>query len=171
MIVSTDFLDDGSKSYLDALAAIKAFETAVRGICGAVCDKHKPQLVGKIGLEDAEWHDHDNPAPEDRFAELGVYQNSPSGRETLYVYVRWDGDQVGAPKILAEVSLEFSTRNDRNDYGKLLREVSSIRPGDDSDYPYLWSSKTLTNLSKCAEVLDELLNEWLACWPAGRRLQ
>jgi hypothetical protein len=171
MTTTAGFLIEGAKSYIDALVAITAFESAVRAVCKDVYDKYKPQLVSRIGLEDAQCEDHENKQPENRLAELGVRQDSPSGRESFYVYLKWDGTKDGAPEISAELCLEFSKKSDRNDYAKLLRKLPSRQLSDDSGSPYLWSSKKLSDLSSCAEALDELLNEWLACWPAGRRLE
>lgn len=101
--------------------------------------------------------------------EIGVFQNSPSGRESLFVYVMWDG----APEISACVSLEFSKKSDRNDaYKRLLRNPAcSIETSDDSGHLTLWSRKQQNDPSAWAETLDALLNEWLACWPAARRLK
>ena len=171
MTTTESFLIDGAESYIDALAAIKAFEKAVLDVCRKVYNKNQPQLVSTIGLQDTPCEDHyDNHEPENRYAELGVWQNSPSDRETLYVYLRWDVDKDGAPEISACVCLDFTTKSDRNEYGRLLRKIPSILRGD-GWYPYLWSSKKLSDLSSCAEALDGLLNEWLECWPADQKLQ
>jgi hypothetical protein len=67
-----DFLSEGSKSYLDALAAIEAFEGQVRGVCKDVYEKYKQQLVSKMGIKDTACEDHDNKNPANRYAELGV---------------------------------------------------------------------------------------------------
>ena len=171
MTTTAGFLIEGAKSYIDACSAIEAFEKVVCGVCKDVYDKYKPQLVANMGLEDEECVDHVNKKPEDRFAELGVCQDSPSRRETLYIFLLWDGVNDSAPEISACVCLEFTTKGDRNVYAKLLRRISSIRPTDDSSYPGLQSSKKLSDLSSCAETLDELMREWLLCWPAGRKLE
>ena len=171
MTASKGFLVEGAKSYFDALGAIEAYERAVCNVCKSVYDKHKQQLVNKIGLIDAPCEDHENKQSEDGFVEVGVCQDSESGRNTLYMYLRWDATKDVVPEITAEVCLEFSKKGDRNDYAKLLRKIPSIQLSDESDYPLLWSSQKLSNLSLCAEALDELLRELLACWPAGRRLE
>jgi hypothetical protein len=111
--------DSAATTYIDALTAIKAFENAVCHICGEVYDKYKPHLVRKIGLEDAHWRNHENIDLAHRVAELGVCQDSPSGRETLYVYLRWDGSKDGVPDISAAISVEFSKKGNRNEYAKL----------------------------------------------------
>ncbi|MGO9011010.1 MAG: hypothetical protein ACLQPN_12985 [Bryobacteraceae bacterium] len=166
------FLNEGAKSYVDALAAIEAFEEKVRSVCRDIYEKYRPQLVSKVGLEDEDCEDYDGEFDRaNRYAELGVFQESPSRRETFYVYLRWDGTEDVAPEISACVNLEFSTKGDRNGYAKLLRTIPSIQFGDDASYPYLWSSRKLTDLSTCTETLGGLLSEWLAGWPAGLRLK
>ena len=168
---ATVFLNEGSKSYIDALAAVKAFEKAVCGACKGVYDKYKPQLVNTIGVKDAHCDDYAiNTEPENRFAELGVRQDSPSKRETLDIYLMWDDTEDGTSAITACVSLGFSTRAERNEYARLLRNIPSLESGDDP-WPYLCSSKRLSDISSCAETLGELVSEWLACWPAGHKLK
>jgi hypothetical protein len=168
---TADFLSEGAKSYIDALAAIEAFEKMACSKCRGVYEKYKPQLVGRMGIKDASCEDHDdNKDPANGFAELGVRQATKSGREDLFVYLQWEVAEDGAPEISACVMLEFSTRDDRNKWAKLLRKSLSIRPGDEDGH-YLWSQKHLRDLSSCAEAFHELLDEWLASWPAGRRLK
>jgi len=167
---NADFLTEGAKSYVDALAAIEAFEQQVRGVCEDVYKKYRLPLVSKIGLKDEDCGDHDNKQPANRNVELGVLQNSPSGREVFYIYIMWDGAKDGAPELSACVSLQCYKKSDRNEYAELLRRIPSIQSGDDNGY-YLWSQKTLNDLSSWAETFDKLLDEWLACWPAKRRLQ
>src|SRR5258708_3641466 len=124
MNTTGEFLNEGAKSYLDALAAIVGFEEKVRSICKEVYKKYRSQLVSTMGLEDAQCREDDlTKEPENRFAELGVCQDSASGRETLYIYLMWDGAKNGAPEISACVCLEFSKKSDRNDYAKLLRRI------------------------------------------------
>lgn len=110
MTTTVDFLSEGAKSYIDALAAIEAFEGKVRGICKDAYDKYKRQLVSKLGLKDTHCKDHDNNSPADRYAELGVMQSTESGHEWLYVYVRWDDAKDGAPKMSACVVLSSPRR-------------------------------------------------------------
>ena len=169
MTTTTSFLVEGAKSYIDALAAIKAFKRAVCDACKDVYNKHKPQLVSKMGLQETPCEDHDRIEPENRYAELGVWQNSPNGRETLYVYLSWGDDKDGAPEISACVCLEFTKKSDRDEYARLLLKIPSILPCDGS-YPCLWSSKKLSDLSSPEEAFDELLNEWLTGWPADQKL-
>jgi hypothetical protein len=123
-----------------------------------------------MGLKDDHCSIYENTDAENRSAELGILQNSPSGREALYVYVMWDATKADSPDILACVCLEFATKAERNDYAKLLRKNPNIQPGD-QQWPYLWSSKKLGNLSSCEVVLGEMLSEWLACWPPERKLK
>jgi len=166
-----DILDEGANSYLDALAAIEAYQKEVRNVCRHAYDKRKPDLVSKIGLENASCVDFTYPEPgemEKPYAELGVRQNSPSARETLYVYLMWDGDAGGAPEISACVSLEFSRNDDRGNWAAKLGGSPSIRRGENKD---LCSSKKLSDLTSCAEALGELLNEWIEFWPVGKRLK
>jgi len=94
----------------------------------------------------------------------------PRGRETLEIYLMWEDSEDGEPTVSACISLGFTTRAERNDFAKLLRKIPSIQSGDDP-WPYLVSSKKLTDPSSCVETLGELLNEWLACWPADRALK
>ena len=169
MTTTADFLSEGAKSYIDALAAIEAFEGKVRGICREAYDKYKPQLVSKLGLKDTHCNDHDNNSPADRYAELGVWQSTESGHERLYVYVRWDDAKDGAPQMSACVMLEFPKKSDWNHYAELLRKIPSIKPGNDAGYS-LWSRKNLSDLSSCAETFCNLLDEWLQWWPAGKKL-
>jgi hypothetical protein len=171
MTTTADFLNEGAKSYIDALAAVEAFEGKVRRVCKDAYEKYKPELVSKMGLKDAVCKDHDNTDPANGSAELGVLQSTKSGREWFYVYLKWDGAKDGSPEISACVSLEFIKRSDRDDYARLLPRTSSIKCDDDDDGYYLWSHKNLTDLSSCSETFYELLDEWLACWPAGRRLK
>ncbi|MGO9228293.1 MAG: hypothetical protein ACLQKA_03645 [Bryobacteraceae bacterium] len=171
MTTKEAFLSEGAKSYIDALAAIEAFQRAACAACKVVCDKYRPELASKMGLADADCEDHDkNIDPANRYAELGVWQKSPSGREWLYVYLMWDDAKNGEPEISACVSLEFSRKIDREGYAKSLRAIPSIQSGEDDGY-YLLSSRKLGDLSSCAETLDQLLSEWLECWPAGRKLK
>lgn len=169
MTKGADFLSEGAKSYIDALAAVDAFEKNVQSVCREVYEKYKTQLASTMGLENDACEDHEYKDPANRFAEIGVLQSSPSERESLYIYVMWDG----APDISACVSLEFSKKSDRNDAYRRLRRnpACSIEPNDDSPYPGLWSRKTQNDPSAWAETLDALLNEWLGCWPAGWRLK
>jgi hypothetical protein len=165
------FLREGASSYIEALAAIKAFEKAVCVACRDVYDKYKPQLLSQVGLKDGPCEDYtDNREPENRFAELGVRQDSPSGRETLDIFLMWEDSKDGVSTVSACISLGFTTKAERNDMQKLLRSIPSIKSGD-LPWPYLWSSKELTDLSSCVETLGELLNEWLACWPIERKLK
>lgn len=170
MTTNGDFLSEGAKNYIDALTAIKAFEDLARGICGDVYEKYKPQLVTKMGFKDADYDDHNNKDPANGIAEIGVWQTAKSRREWLYVYLMWEVVKDGATEISACVMLEFSTRNDRNKWAKLLRQSPSIQPGDVNGY-CLWSRKTLSDLSSCAEAFYIVLDEWLACWPDGRKLK
>ena len=172
MTTSTSFLVEGAKSYFDAIGAIGVFERAVCNACRSVYDKHKSELVEKIGLKAGPCQDHDsNKHPEDGIVELGVFQPSASGRDDFYVYIRWDGTRGDAPEISAEICLEFSRKGDRNEYAKLLQKSPFIQPVDEWDFSCLWTSKKLADLSGCAEALDEQLNGWLSCWPAGRKLK
>jgi hypothetical protein len=169
MTTPADFLNEGAKSYIDALTAVEAFEGKVRRVCKEAYEKYKPELVSKMGLKDAVCKDHNNKDPANGCAELGILQSAKSGREWFYVYVMWDGTKEGAPEISACVSLEFSKKDDRDDHAKSLPRTSSITRGDDGNY--LWSHKNLSDLSSCPETFCKLLDEWLACWPAGRRLK
>lgn len=170
MTTNADFLSEGAKSYIDALSAIEAFEGLARGACKAVYEKYKPQLVSKMGIRDADCHDHDNKDDlANGIAELGVWQTTTSGREWLYVYLMWKVAKDGAIEVSACVSIQFSTKNDRNKCAELLRNSPSIQPGD-AGY-YLWSQRNLSDLSSCTEAFCSVLDEWLACWPAGRRLK
>jgi hypothetical protein len=105
MTATAVFLNEGANSYIDALTAIKAFENAVCQICGEVYDRHKPQRVSKVGLKDAHWRDHNNIQPAHRFAELGVCQDSPSGRETIYVYLRGLTPGMARPRYRQKLAL------------------------------------------------------------------
>jgi|SRR5271165_3968248 len=141
MTTTKNLLSEGAKSYIDALTAVRAFERAACDVCKGVYDKNKPRLVRKMWLQDGQREDHDkNKEPENWQAELGVCQDSPSRRETFYVYLSWDSAKDGVPEITACVCLEFSKKSDRNDCAKLLRKIRYIQLGDDSWYPYLWSS-------------------------------
>jgi hypothetical protein len=120
-----------------------------------------------MGLINGQCEDFKNLEPENRFAELGVRQDSPSRRETLEIYLMWDEAEDGMPRVSACVSLGFTTKADRNDYAKLLRTIRSIQSGDDP-WPYLWTSKKLIDLSSSAEIFGALVSEWLDRWPAGR---
>ena len=172
MTITSDFLSEGAKHYVDALAAVDAFEKVVHGVCRDVYKKYQTELARKIGLKDAECEVHDeNKDPANRYAELGVWQSSKSRREWFYVYVKWEDTKDGAPEISACVSLDFSKRGDQNEYAELLRKIPSIQSGVDGSSYYLWSQKELSDLSMCEETLYKLLDEWLACWPKGRRLK
>lgn len=171
MTEGTSFVAKGARSYLDALGAIEAYERAVCEICRSVYVKRKPELVKIIGLADEACENHDeNTEPKSGFAELGVCQNTASNNSTLYVYLRWDATTTAVPGISAEVALEFTRKRDRDEFAKLLRKIPSLQSSDESDYPILWSSKKLDDLSSCAEALDGLLREFVECWPAGRKL-
>jgi hypothetical protein len=165
---SQGLLRKGAKSYLDALAAIEAFEKEAKHVCRDVYDDHRVRLVRKLGLKDAVCEDHHN---KQNF-ELGVSQDTKSGSESFYVYLKWDETEDGALGIFACVSFEFSTRDDRDRAYKRLnkRPTISIQSYDDGD-PELRSQRRLTELSSCAETLGEMVKAWLACWPADRRLK
>jgi hypothetical protein len=174
MTANLKFLTDGAATYLDALAAIQAYQQTARHICQSVYKKRQPDLM-KVGfVDDGPCEDYTYPEPGDELegpeAELGVCQKSRNGEGGFYVYLRWDGTEAEAPTILAAVSMGFNDRTRRDAYAKQLRNTSSIEPVDDAEYS-LWSTREVTDLSTCAETLDALLKEWIEHWPAGRKLK
>lgn len=163
---SQGLLRKGAKSYLGALAAIEAFEKEAKHVCRDVYDDHKVRLVRKLRLRNAICEDHHN---EENF-ELGVSQDTKSGSETFYVYLKWGETEDGALGIFACVSFEFSTRDDRDRAYKRLskRPTISIQSYDDGDWPELRSRRSVSDISSCAETLGEMVKAWLACWPDNR---
>lgn len=74
------FLNEGAKSYVDALAAIEAFEEKVRSVCRDVYEKYRPQLVSKVGLEDEDCEDYDGEFDRaNRYAESGFFRSLRAG--------------------------------------------------------------------------------------------
>ena len=169
MTTSSHLLCQGARNYIGALAAIGAFEKAVRDACKKAYDKHKPQLTRKFGLKAAELDDYDDGDPADGYVDLGIEKRAQDGRR-FYVYFRWEETDDGEKKILACVSLDFPTKGDRDSVFKKLHRnrACSIEWGDNGSYLWLRKPLKLSDPISCASALSKLLKEWLAEWSASR---
>src|SRR5579862_3631259 len=99
MSATADFLREGARDYIDALAAIEKFEEEVRGVCKDVYKKSQSELTSRMGLEYTDCADHDYKDLANRYAELGIRQDTQSGRESFYIYVMWDGATEVPPEM------------------------------------------------------------------------
>jgi hypothetical protein len=167
----TSLLSEGASSYLHARTAIEAFEEEAFKFCKKVYEQYRRRLVSTTGLKDEAPEDFDNIEPADGYAELGVKMSGRSEREWFYVFIMWRIAGNGACEILACASLDFRRKNDRDEYSRLLRKIPSIEPAHDNGYYYLQSQMELGDPSTWLETFSRLIDEWLACWPAGRRLK
>src|SRR5690349_3922499 len=143
MTTSEAFLNAGAKSYIDALAAIEAFQNRVCRVCKRVYDDNQTQLVRVMGFDRLPCENYKYPEPEERFAELGVKKRTPEGH-TFYLYLHWNEAESGEQNVSACVSLDFVNNRDRDDFYKKLHGDPACRIERGEDASYIWLRRELS---------------------------
>lgn len=159
-----DLLSQGTKSYLDALAAIEAFRQEVETICRSAYRRHETELLKGMGLEAEECERWEKNEPEERWAELGIYRSAQEGANRFYIYLSWGEVEDGTPRVEAAVCLDFATLKRRDEvFQSLHRSVGCRVERDEGEY-YNLLLKTpvkLDELGGLPDTLDQLVLKWL----------
>lgn len=160
-----DLLALGSKSYLNALAAIEAFEQEVEDLCRGVYQRQEKRLLSQMGLDANECERHTLPSPEDREAEIGVLRPAQKGGYSFYIYLWWRESATGSPEVVGAVALDLSTKKLRDD---IWNRIHHKNPGcsvkrEVGNYYFLFLTApiNLSTRSSAAETLDQLVSDWL----------
>lgn len=155
----------GSKSYLNALAAVEAFEQEVEDLCAGAYRRHEERLLSQMGLDAHECERHSLPSPEDREAEIGACRPAQKGGCRFYVYLWWRDSEARSPEVVGAVALDLSTKKLRDD---IWNRFHSKNPNcsverDVGDYYFLFLTAPidLSTRSGTSEALDQLVSEWL----------
>jgi hypothetical protein len=159
-----DLLSQGTKSYLDALAAIEAFRGEVEAACKGVYVRHEAELLKSIGLETEECERYEYDDPEEPLAELGIYRSAQKGANGFYIYLSWTEAEDGAPRVEAAVCLDFVTRKRRDEVFRSLHRSAGCRvERDEGEYYNLLLNipLKLDELGRLSDTLDQLVLEWL----------
>ena len=160
-----DLLTLGSCSYLNALAAIEAFDQEVEDLCSGVYQRHEKRLLSQMGLDANECARHTLPSPQDGEAEIGVCRPAPKGGLKFYIYLWWRESPTGSPEIVGAVALDLPTRTLRDDiWNRLHRKNPGCRVEREvGDYYFLFVTTpiSLSTRSVASEVLDKLVSDWL----------
>ena len=101
--------------YLNALAAIEAFEQEVEDLCRGVYQRQEKRCLSQMGLDAKECERHKLPSPEDREAEIGVLRPAQQGGYSFYIYLWWRESATGSPEAVGAVALDLSTKTLRDD--------------------------------------------------------
>ncbi len=151
----------GAGHYLDALAAIGAFDREVQSTCTEVYDRHRSELAAQMGLETAECEPYSEPEPEERYAEVGVYR--PAQKDcTFCLYVSWDEAEGGKARVQGAISLGLYHTGLRNTIYGRFRQDPRCRVAKYETYLLrLTSLVKQDDLGSTGKILDDLALEWL----------
>lgn len=163
----------GAGRYLDALAAIEAFQREVQHTCTEVYKRHAAELARQMGLDPVECETYAKNEPEERWAEVGVSRLAQKSGQ-FYLYLSWNEAESDrrreaesdTPEIVAAVSFDLSSKGMRDD---IYDQFRGKNPGcrvkrEASEYSYyllLTSPIKLNELGSADKVLDDLVLEWL----------
>jgi len=159
----------GAGSYLDALAALEAFDQVVEDMCRKAYCCHKERLLATTGLDDSgTWERHSNSDPAERLAEVGICRGTTKrgvNGPCLYIYLLFDEGEDDAGEMRALVWLDFPSKGSREEAYNQIRRGSPrcrIEPDEGEVYYALVLEAPLKlNASDPDEILDKLLSDWI----------
>ncbi|MGC9969337.1 MAG: hypothetical protein ABSE56_01985 [Bryobacteraceae bacterium] len=167
---SNPLLEEGAKSYPQALLALSDFGQQVQDMCCAAMKRHLTELGDALGLplQAKQVKPFAGPSSlssgniDGTWASLGAKIGRPSGAKCdLWNYIWWGDD---TPPLNAVVSLSFA------DPEVAERAWASMRhPGScdfDEDEREIHHSRPLepADLTQLEAILDEMNREWIALW-------
>lgn len=157
----------GAPSYLDALAALEAFDQEVEAMCNRAYSRHKDKLLPAMGLSDVgEWERYTDGDPAERWAVAGIYrgtQKAGVNGPCFYIYLRFGDSEDDAGEMLATVWLDFVPKRLRDEvYDQILRKNPhcGIATNDEDQY-YGLVLETPFKLDDPDETLRKLLSDWI----------
>jgi hypothetical protein len=158
-----DLFLQGAERYLDALAAIEAFERDVQRTCTQVYQQHATELAKQMGLDAAECEKYCDNDPEERCAWVGVSRPAQKGCK-FYLYLAWDEAEGGNARIQGTIYLGLYHKDLRDSLYERLRQKNPLcRVSKDETYQLTLTSLIKPDkLSSAAKILDDLVLEWLA---------
>jgi hypothetical protein len=159
----------GAERYLDALAAVKAFEREVQRTCTEVYQRHAAELAEQMGLDAAECEQYIEPEPEERYAEVGVSRLAQKDCG-LYLYLSWDETEGGKPRVQGAICLGLYHKGLRDKiYERFRQENPRCRVTKYDKYQLMLTSLMKPDeLGSAGKILDDLVLEWLGyCKAAG----
>lgn len=158
----------GAEHYLDALAAVEAFQREVQHTCTDVYNRHAAELAKHMGLEAAECEPYDEAEPEERSAEVGV--SRPAQKDcTFCLYVSWDEPAGGKGRLQGSISLGLYHKDLRNAIHERFRQESPrCRVAKHETYLLMLTSLMKPDdLGSAGKILDDLVLEWLGYCKSG----
>jgi len=158
----SDLFLRGAERYLDALAAVEAFEREVQRTCTEVYQRNAPELAKQMGLDAAECEPYSEPEPEERYAEVGV--SRPAQKDCIFcLYLLWDETEGGKPRIQGAISLSLYHKGLRNKiYERFRQENPRCRVAKYDTYQLMLTSLMKPDeLGSAGRILDDLVLEWL----------
>lgn len=152
----------GAKRYLDALAAVEAFEREVQEICTDVYKRYATDFSKQMGLDAAGCEPYTEPRPAERYAEVGV--SRPAQKDcTLCVYLAWDEANSGQVRIRGAITLGLYHKGLRDSlYERFRQENPHCRVEKHETYMLLLRTEIKPDeIESAGKVLDDLALEWL----------
>ena len=161
----------GAPTYLDALAALEAFQQEVEAMCTKVYSRHKDRLLPAMGLDgDDDFERYVDGEPAERWSQVGIsrgYQKRGLDGPCFRLYVSFSESEDGTMAVEATVWLECSkTRRPRDDiYDRIRRKNLHCRlvkdDDDESTYFGLYFATPVKpdELSSVPEALSNVLLE------------
>jgi hypothetical protein len=161
----------GAATYLDALAALEAFQQEVEAMCTKVYSRHKDRILSAMGLNgDGGFERYVDGDPAERWATLGIRrgtQKSGLNGPCFHLYVYFGESEDGTKEIEATVWLDCSSsRRTRDDiYDQIRRKKPRCRMTKDDEGTYyglyLETPIKLDELSSLPGVLSSVVLEWI----------
>jgi len=165
-----DLFLKGSRSYLDAVIAIQAFNKEAQDICRKAYARNAAALISAMGLEPAEPEDDGYDGNDDAGecgVWLGISRPAQKGGCYFYIYLEWlptEGDQ---PTVSAVVWLDLNGKRFRDELYARLRaknRTCKVVAEEGSDF---WGLQLATpvqpdGLADVGAILDTLLSDWCA---------
>lgn len=150
----------GAERYVDALAAIAAFQKEVQDICTKVYDHYAIELAAQMGLDERDCDVFCEEDADERRAEVGI--SRPAQRDcTFCLYLSW-GESKGADDAIAgAVSLGLYHTRLRDEIHRLFRQKNPGCRVETLDTYQLVLYQNLEDPASASDTLDTLVTDWL----------
>ena len=152
----------GAEHYVDALAAVDAFEKEVQQTCAEVYQRYEEELARNMGLDAAECEPFSESEPAKRSADVGVLR--PAQKSCNFcLYLSWYEDEGGKARIQAAGCLMVYHKRLRDSLLERFRQENPrCRVSKYSTWQVILTRPIkLEELGSLGEVLDSLVLEWL----------
>jgi hypothetical protein len=150
----------GADRYLDALAAIAAFQGEVQDMCAEIYKHHAAELAAQMGLGQEDCEPFDENSQDKPSAEVGISRPAQKGC-TFVLSLLWDENKRVEGMIAGAVCMGFYHRRLRDEFYAGFRQKNPHCRVEIFDTYSLVLYQSVRNLASARDVLDALVLEWL----------